>query len=90
MNMIIEIAGWLGAGFSLYAFFLVSFNKSQGNSNLYQYLNAIAAVLLIINTFAHKAYPSMFINIVWVAISVSSMLHKNRELSQAKKAYSKV
>lgn len=89
MNMIIELAGWVGAGLSLYAFFLVSFNKSQGDSNLYQYLNAAAAVLLIINTFAHKAYPSMFINIVWVAISVSSMLHKSREAAQARKAYSK-
>lgn len=82
MNMIIELAGWIGAGLSLYAYFLVSFKKSHGDAQFYQWLNSIAAILLIINTFAHKAYPSMFINIVWVVISMSSMVYRTRQLGK--------
>ncbi|HEX8546670.1 MAG TPA: hypothetical protein VF691_06880 [Cytophagaceae bacterium] len=77
MTILIEIIGWTGALAVIIAYFLVSLNKVKSASYLYQILNLVGAILLIINTAYLKAYPSAFVNVVWVGIATYSII-KNK------------
>lgn len=76
--LFIEIIGWLGAIFVLTAYILLSINKISSKGYLYQILNLLGAIFLIINTFYLKAYPSMFVNVVWVGVAILGM-YKNKQ-----------
>ncbi len=68
-----DLAGWIGALVLLLAYGMVSFKKLRP-SGWYQLLNAIGSGLLIVNTVYHRAYPSAFVNIVWILIAVSAQM----------------
>jgi hypothetical protein len=74
MELLIDILGWVGAGAVIAAYGLNSYNKIKPDSFLFQSLNFVGAILLIINTVYLKSYPSMFINIVWLIIASSSLI----------------
>jgi len=71
--MLIEIIGWTGGLLVLGAYFLISLRYLQTNSIYYQLMNIVGALLLIINTIYLKAYPSAFVNVVWVGIGVAGL-----------------
>lgn len=72
-SMLLEGAGWLGAVILLVAYVLVSAGTVGGRSGLYQTLNAIASVLLGVNSAWHRAWPSALVNIIWVGIAVATL-----------------
>ena len=69
MNLFIEIVGWIGAIEVLVAYFLISSNKVTNKSIFFQVLNLTGAAFLIINTMYMKAYPSSFVNVIWMGIA---------------------
>lgn len=69
----INIAGWIGTILYLIAYGLVSAKKVEGDSWLYQGINFIAGILLIINTMYLKAYPSAGLNVAWVGIAIFTL-----------------
>ena len=69
----IDTLGWIGSIEVVLAYGLISTNKIQGNAITYQLLNLTGAIFLIINTYYYHAYPSTFINIVWVFIALNSL-----------------
>ena len=69
---IADLAGWIGAFALLLAYASVSFRKLRPDAGLYQLLNAVGSLLLICNTVYYRAYPSAFVNVVWIAIAVVS------------------
>lgn len=73
---IIDILGWLGAILYLVAYGLISAKKVEGDSWLYQGLNIIAGILLVINTFYLHAYPSAVLNIAWIGIATLALGRK--------------
>ena len=77
-NWFVEITGWLGAAFLLSAYALNSLNKIKASSTLYQGMNFVACVLLLVNTLYHGAIPSSAINIIWIMIAIIS-LFRNRK-----------
>ena len=76
MDMLIEVVGWIGALQVLMAYCLITFGKINGSNKLYQWLNLVGSFLLIINTIYLKAYPSAFVNIIWVFIALAGILGK--------------
>jgi hypothetical protein len=76
IKMIIEIIGWIGAGCVIWAYYLISSGKANNKNQLYQWLNMIGAILLIINTISLMAYPSAFVNVVWLVIAVLGLMKK--------------
>ena len=66
----IEIVGWIAALVLLSAYVLLTTNKVTSGSRVYQWLNVIAGAGLIINSGWNGAYPSVFINVVWMAIGL--------------------
>ena len=73
MKLLIDIIGWIGSIEVIAAYALNSYQKIKPDSFLFQILNLTGAIFLIINTVYYKAYPSTFINIVWVVIALLSL-----------------
>lgn len=67
---IINIIGWIGGIEVLVAYFLLSAQKIKGTGFAYQFLNLTGAIFLIINTMYLEAYPSAFVNFIWVGIAL--------------------
>jgi hypothetical protein len=67
-----------GAAALLVAYAMVSSKKFEGNSTSYQFLNIIGSVLLAVNTVFYKAYPSSFVNMIWIGIAVFSIATRKR------------
>ena len=77
-HLIIDIVGWFGAIALLLAYGAVSRGMVQGTSFRYQLVNAIGSVCLLLNSAYYHAFPSSFVNIVWIGIAIVTMI-KYRE-----------
>ena len=75
-NIIIHILGWTGSVLYLLAYALVSLRKTEGDSVLYQGMNILAGVLLVVYTFALGAFATTGLNAVWVAIGLFTLGRK--------------
>jgi hypothetical protein len=76
MNLMIEILGWIGSLLVVGAYFMNFQGKLSVTSPVYVYANLIGALLLIVLTWHHRAFPSMAVNIVWVAVAIYAMFRK--------------
>ena len=75
-KLLIDILGWTGSVLYLLAYALVSLKKTQGDSVLYQELNIVAGVLLVIYTLSLGAYATTGLNAVWIAIGLFTLGRK--------------
>jgi len=73
INILIQILGWAGSVLYLLAYALVSLKKTEGDSVLYQGMNIVAGVFLVIYTLSLKAYATTGLNAVWVAIGLFTL-----------------
>jgi len=73
-----DAIGWLGAAALLVAYAMVSSKKLEGNSMVYQLLNVVGSLLLAANTIFYRAYPSSFVNLIWIGIAVFSIASRKR------------
>lgn len=74
-ELIIEIAGWIGTVLVLLAYFmLIAFKKITEDSKSYNIMNLLGAVLIIINSSYHMAYPSVGLNIAWSIIAIYGLI----------------
>jgi hypothetical protein len=78
MNVSIEAAGWVGAVLILGAYGLVSAGKIDARAPLYQWINIIGAVGLIVNSGWNGALPSTALNVVWLCIGLLTLLRRRR------------
>jgi phosphatidylserine synthase len=75
-KLLIEILGWSGSVLYLLAYALVSMKKAEGDSVIYQGMNIIAGILLVVYTLALGAYATTGLNAVWVAIGLMTLGRK--------------
>lgn len=75
-NIIIQTLGWTGSVLYLLAYALVSLKKTDGDSLLYQGINIVAGVFLVIYTLSLEAYATTGLNAVWVAIGLFTLGRK--------------
>ena len=73
---IINILGWTGSVLYLLAYALVSAKKAEGDSLLYQGINIVAGIFLVIYTLSLQAYATTVLNAVWVAIGLFTLGRK--------------
>jgi len=81
MEFLIDLIGWIGSVEVIAAYGLNSYQKLKSDSIVFQLLNFTGAIFLIINTIYYHAYPSAFINVVWViiaSIAIGRMMIKSR------------
>ena len=70
LNYTIEVIGWVAAGLMLSAYLLLTAGRISGYSRIYHWLNVLSGAGFIINSGWNGAYPSAFINVVWMMIGL--------------------
>ena len=78
--MLIDIAGWSGVVVLLIAYGLVSTKRIEGDAVMYQLLNLVGAILLVVNSSYHDAYPSVVVNVIWAGIAIFALWKKRKSL----------
>ena len=73
-KLLVDVVGWIGAVVLLTAYGAVSSGKLEGTSSRYQILNAVGSAFLIVNAAYYRAFPSAFVNLVWIGIALSAIL----------------
>jgi hypothetical protein len=69
----INIVGWLGSAAVVSAYALISTQRIKGDSLWYQLLNLIGSLFLVVNTFYLGAFPSAFVNTIWIGIALFAL-----------------
>ncbi len=69
-EIIIETIGWLASVLIVGSYALNLWGKIETNSKTYMWANIFGGLFFVINTYFHKAYPSMVVNIIWVIIAL--------------------
>jgi hypothetical protein len=77
-NVWFDAIGWAGAAALLIAYAMVSSKKLEGDSTAFQFLNIVGSLLLAVNTVFYRAYPSSFVNMIWIGIAVFSIATRKR------------
>jgi hypothetical protein len=63
-----EFAGWAGAVLILFAYLLLSAERLDGQSRLYQWMNVVGAAGIAINAWWHGAWPAVALDVAWMII----------------------
>lgn len=74
--LFINILGWTGSILYLLAYALVSVKQTESDSLLYQGMNIVAGILLVIYTLTLSAYASTGLNAAWIAIGLVTLGRK--------------
>lgn len=77
-HLVIDIVGWIGAIVLLLAYGAVSRGITQGTSFRFQLWNVIGSACLLLNAAYYRAFPSSFVNLVWIGIAFVT-IRNNRE-----------
>ena len=78
MNILIEIMGWIASVLIVGSYALNITGKLSASSKTYVLANIIGGVFFVVNTYYHQAYPSMFVNVIWVIIAIYMISKKKK------------
>jgi hypothetical protein len=78
LKIMIEIVGWSAAAMMVAAYVLLTSGRLSSLSPTYQWLNVLAGAGFIVNSGWNGAYPSAFLNVVWIAIGLYGLLRGTR------------
>jgi len=79
MNILVEILGWIGSVLIVGSYALNITGRLEATHKLYVLANILGGIFFVVNTYFHQAYPSMFVNIVWVIIAILMLNKKDRQ-----------
>lgn len=71
--MILDIVGWIGMILVLAAYILLSLKKIE-NGKLYQILNFVASILMIIALYPKDAWFSIVLNVIWSIVALIALI----------------
>ncbi len=77
--MIIDIysfLGWIGMILIILAYLLLSSKKLKPNSIVYNSLNLLGGVGIVISAVATKSWPSAILNVIWGIIAIFAIYKK--------------
>jgi hypothetical protein len=76
VKILIEVIGWAGALLVLGAYGLLTTRRLASSSAGYQWLNAAGSAGLIVNSAWNGAFPVMFLNVVWLAVTAYAIVRR--------------
>lgn len=74
MDLLFAVAGWLGAAALLLAYGLVSSGRLSPRGAPFQAVNLAGSLGLAANSGYHGAWPSVALNLVWMAIGAAALV----------------
>ena len=72
-ELLVEVAGWLGAALILGAYALLTAGRIAARSVPYQAMNVGGAAGFVINSGWNGAIPSAALNVVWAGIGLAAL-----------------
>jgi hypothetical protein len=81
LKILIESIGWSAAATMLAAYFLLTSGRLSSKSGIYQWMNVLSGAGFIVNSGWNGAYPSAFLNVIWMAIGIYGVFTGLRERS---------
>ena len=69
-ELIIDIIGWIGSFLLVLAYWLISKGRLKSTTAAYQLLNIVGSIMLLVNAYYYRAYPSSAVNVVWTFIGL--------------------
>jgi hypothetical protein len=78
VTIAVAVVGWLGAALILGAYMLLSLGKVTSSSGTYQWTNLVGAMGLAANSYWNGAYPSVGLNVVWMAVGAYALFKAAR------------
>jgi len=78
MNLLIELLGWIASVLIVGSYALNITGRLAATSKIYVLANIIGGVFFVVNTYYHQAYPSMFVNTIWVIIAIIMLTKKEK------------
>ena len=75
-DLAVAAVGWIGAGLLLGAYALVSTHRLAGSSATFQLMNLAGAVGLAANSAVNGAWPSVALNLVWIAVGLIALARR--------------
>lgn len=79
MDLWMNVLGWAGSICVVAVYGLNSFQIIKTTSPLFFMMNLLGGILLIAFSYYMKAYPNVFINIVWVVIAIPGLIKSLRK-----------
>jgi hypothetical protein len=73
VKVLVELVGWIGALLILRAYGLLTARRATAESASYQWMNAAGSAGLIVNAVWNGAFPTAFLNVVWLGITFYSL-----------------
>ena len=70
-DILFEVIGWIGSGFLIIAYVLVSSRKLNPESSGYQLINLSGAICLLAYAIYTSAYPFILVNFIWLIIGLT-------------------
>ncbi len=83
VKLLVDLLGWVGALVLLGAYAGVSFKKLRADGAFYQFLNGLGSLFLVVNTMYYHAFPSAFVNVIWICIAVTAGMRMRGQACQA-------
>ena len=72
-DLLLAAVGWAGAALLLSAYALVSTNRLAGGGVTFQLMNLAGAAGLAANSAVNGAWPSVALNLVWIAVGLTAL-----------------
>lgn len=76
MHLLIEVLGWAASALIVGAYALNIYGKLDTKAPAYIWANLVGGTFFIVNTYAHQAYPSAVVNVVWVLIALNALFRQ--------------
>lgn len=74
--IIATIAGWIGIGLMLLAYFLLVKKKVKSNSKNYNMMNFVGGIGVLMNSTYNHAWPIAVLNVFWIGVAIMAMIKK--------------
>ena len=73
---IVDISGWLGVIFYVFAYLLLSIGVLKANSYRFHFLNILGAIGLITDSAYHGDQPNLTVNVIWLVIGILAITRR--------------
>ncbi len=73
--MLFDVLGWVGISLILLAYLLITTNKVERTSRLYQLLNLLGSGTLIYDAYTRDAPAFLVLNLAWAGIALVALFH---------------
>jgi hypothetical protein len=78
LKIFIDLCGWLAVLLILGSYALLSFDRISPRSPIYQWMNVLGGLGFVINCSWNGAWPSVALNVAWMAIAVYALRRNSR------------